>query len=260
MAKKLIIHTDGGSRGNPGIAGAGVVISEADGPEVFAAGFFLGKTTNNVAEYTGLVKGLEAAVELNADEVNVFLDSELLVKQMNGQYKVKSPILKPLYDQAQQLLSNFKRSKIAHVYREHNSDADSFANQAMDAQADVGGNVDQNDTPCPDSPTANGILLKHVELRDKATFDKAKPVRVMLSKEEELFAGLICLEPGQKHSATLECQQATVTVMRGKGHLQSCGKKHKLQAGSWLHLSAVTQLDFTADTKEQLVIILTVLE
>lgn len=128
MAK---IFADGGSRGNPGPAGAGAVIS-IDGETVCSLSKFLGSTTNNVAEYNGLILGLEKARELGLEHVEAAMDSELVVKQMNGEYRVKNEKLVPLFIKARQLASGFASFKIVHVRREHNKVADRLANQAMD--------------------------------------------------------------------------------------------------------------------------------
>ena len=134
----VTIHVDGGSRGNPGPAGAGVVIRNADdGTVLFEGGYYLGRTTNNVAEYQGLLRGLERAAGLNADETRVHSDSELLVRQMNGEYRVRNAGLKPLFQQARQLCGRFRQVTFTHVRREQNADADRLANQAMDLRADV---------------------------------------------------------------------------------------------------------------------------
>ena len=136
MDKKTLavsINIDGGSRGNPGPAGAGVVIrSSDDGTVLFEGGFFIGKATNNVAEYTGLVEALQAARKLNADDVEIISDSELLVRQMNGQYRVKNSGLKPLFDKACMLKRDFRTFSIRHVRREENTAADKLVNQAID--------------------------------------------------------------------------------------------------------------------------------
>ncbi len=132
------MYTDGGARGNPGPAGVGVVIKDADsGQPVFAAGFFLGKMTNNQAEYTGLIRGLEAALKAGVTHLSAFSDSELMVKQVNGEYRVKSTDLKPLYQDASALLRRFESATLSHVRREKNKDADALANQAMDFSDDV---------------------------------------------------------------------------------------------------------------------------
>ncbi|MEM1354179.1 MAG: ribonuclease HI family protein [Planctomycetota bacterium] len=135
---EALIHIDGGSRGNPGPAAAGVSITTPDGKDaLFEAGYWLGKQTNNVAEYQGLLKSLEAAFQLGLVKVRVRSDSELMVKQIKGEYRVKAPNLKPLFQDAQVALSRFEAWSIEHVYREQNKRADQLANMAMDASDDV---------------------------------------------------------------------------------------------------------------------------
>lgn len=131
----LVLFADGGSRGNPGPAGAGAVIYDDQGGELAALSKFLGRATNNVAEYQALLLGLEHAKLLGAGGLTVKLDSELLVRQINGQYRVKSPHLKPLYQKALALLRNFSPVTIIHVRREQNRRADELANRAMDQGA-----------------------------------------------------------------------------------------------------------------------------
>jgi ribonuclease HI len=128
---KIQIYADGGSRGNPGPAGAGAVL--LNGEETIASlSHYLGHATNNVAEYTGLLIGLEKAKALAVDSVEVLMDSELVVKQMTGQYRVKNAGLIPLHQKARSLASTFKDFTITHVRREHNKKADALANKAMD--------------------------------------------------------------------------------------------------------------------------------
>lgn len=135
---EALIHIDGGSRGNPGPAAAGVSITTPDGKDaLFEAGYWLGTQTNNVAEYQGLIKALAAATELGLEAIRIHSDSELMVKQINGQYRVKAPNLKPLFQDAKIALSQFGKWTITHVYRDHNKRADQLANMAMDAQSDV---------------------------------------------------------------------------------------------------------------------------
>ena len=126
---------DGGARGNPGPAGYGARVEDAKGNVVRELSGFLGFTTNNVAEYGGLLAALGAARELGARSLEVFADSELMVRQMNGQYKVKNEKLKPLYAKAQALASGIATFRIRHVRREENRDADRLANEAMDRGA-----------------------------------------------------------------------------------------------------------------------------
>ena len=123
---------DGGARGNPGPAGFGAHIEDARGNVLREESGFLGVTTNNVAEYNGLLAALRAAVEIGAHTLEVFADSELMVRQMNGEYRVKSEGLKPLYVEAQELARKIPRFTIAHVRREDNRSADRLANEAMD--------------------------------------------------------------------------------------------------------------------------------
>jgi ribonuclease HI len=127
---KLTVHTDGASRGNPGDAGIGVVIEAEDGSVVREISQYIGKATNNVAEYTALIAGLRAAAELGATDVEVCTDSELMAHQVNGVYRVKSFDLQPLYAEAMSLLRGFRAYRVGHVYREANSRADGLASQA----------------------------------------------------------------------------------------------------------------------------------
>jgi phosphoribosylglycinamide formyltransferase-1 len=133
----LVIYTDGGSRGNPGPAGAGFILTDAGGKAIQGKGVFLGETTNNVAEYTGLLRALEAAKKQNADSVKVFSDSELMVRQINGRYKVKSDKLRGLFTECMELLASFQSWQAVHIERAKNEQADSLANRAMDMQKDV---------------------------------------------------------------------------------------------------------------------------
>ena len=129
------MHVDGGARGNPGPAAAGAVLSTPDGDVIGEAAETLGVATNNVAEYRGLLLGLEKARELGADEVEVVNDSELVAKQVNGEYKVKHPDMKVLHAKALQALGGFDRWSIRSVARAQNADADALVNQALDAAA-----------------------------------------------------------------------------------------------------------------------------
>ncbi len=135
---RVIINIDGGSRGNPGPAGAGVVIKSADdGTILHEAGVFIGRATNNVAEYNGLLEGLKRAADLGAAEVEVLSDSELMVMQMIGRYRVKNAGLKPLFEEANALVTEFKKFEIRHVRREQNKQADAMANRAMDLKRTI---------------------------------------------------------------------------------------------------------------------------
>jgi ribonuclease HI len=128
----LIAYTDGGARGNPGPAGFGVVIQDEKGQEVAGLSQYLGHQTNNVAEYQGLIAALEYAVEHGPKALKVISDSELLVKQIRGEYKVKNPTLQDLHGRARQLIRQLEWFSIQHVLRGHNAEADRLANEAMD--------------------------------------------------------------------------------------------------------------------------------
>jgi len=147
LPDKIVAYIDGASRGNPGPAAAAFVLKDSVGNKVQAKAFFLGHATNNVAEYTALVRALEAIKQLAPDcaEVAVFSDSELLVKQVNGEYKVKSEQIRPLFLQAVDLLAEFKSWKIQHIMRDKNKESDKLVNQALNLERDL------EDKPMPPS-------------------------------------------------------------------------------------------------------------
>jgi ribonuclease HI len=133
-ARSAIANVDGGSRGNPGPAGYGVRIEQADGT-IVELKEFLGAATNNVAEYNGLLAALRWASEHGISSLRIRSDSELLVKQMRGEYRVKNPGLQPLYEDARALVRRIGRVTFEHVRREFNKEADRLANEAMDEGA-----------------------------------------------------------------------------------------------------------------------------
>jgi ribonuclease HI len=132
------LYSDGASRGNPGPAGAGFILLDPGGEIRAQAGHYLGVATNNVAEYRGLLLGLKAAHKLGILKLHVFSDSELLVRQLNGSYRVKAPHLLPLWREAQKELQKFQAHAITHVLREQNSGADALANRAIDRKSPTG--------------------------------------------------------------------------------------------------------------------------
>ena len=132
----LISYTDGGARGNPGPAGIGVALQNKDGETIGEWSEFLGIATNNQAEYKALLLALKQAVAMGAVELECRLDSELVVKQLKSEYKVKHPDLKPLFEQAKGLISQIKNVSFKHIPRELNKRADQLANQAMDRGGD----------------------------------------------------------------------------------------------------------------------------
>jgi ribonuclease HI len=130
---KLVIHVDGGARGNPGPAAIGVVVADADGTVLEQHGEAIGEATNNVAEYRALLRGLERARALGASDVELVGDSELIVKQVTGLYKVKHAGLKPLHAEASRALAQFPRWQVRTVPRAQNAAADALVNAALDA-------------------------------------------------------------------------------------------------------------------------------
>lgn len=142
-----VLRTDGGARGNPGPAGAGFVLGDASGALLSSGGRYLGETTNNVAEYEALIWGLEVAGSLGVRCLRVLCDSELVVRQINGVYRVKNENLKPLFVRARSLLEQFDAWEVVHVRREQNVAADALVNEAIDLRADVGDAVEQGLAP-----------------------------------------------------------------------------------------------------------------
>jgi ribonuclease HI len=129
---RVVVHVDGGARGNPGPAAAACVVSSLDGETLLERTELLGSVTNNVAEYRALLLGLASAAELGADEVEVVGDSELIAKQVNGVYKVKHEAMKPLHRQARAELERFAKWSIRTVPRAQNAEADALVNAALD--------------------------------------------------------------------------------------------------------------------------------
>jgi ribonuclease HI len=169
---KLITYSDGGARGNPGPAGAGGVVQTPQGEVLAEISEYLGETTNNIAEYKALILTLQQASRFVSKSLEVRADSELMVKQLKGEYKVKNEGLKPLYLQAKDLLLNYKIVSIKHVYRSDNKRADELANEAMDRQespvssmdgveaggydANSGDGGSVNDNPADNTPSTKG--------------------------------------------------------------------------------------------------------
>ena len=130
--RKLRVTSDGAARGNPGPAGAGAVLFDEEGQVLERLGKFLGRQTNNVAEYHGLLLGLRRAQELGAEELEVVADSELVIRQLSGAYQVKAPALRELHSEALSLLKAFRKVKLVHVPRAVNAEADEMSNRAID--------------------------------------------------------------------------------------------------------------------------------
>ena len=157
-AHYLIVHSDGGARGNPGPAGYGVVIKDEAGKNVAQLSEYLGHQTNNFAEYQGLIAALEYAIQHGPKALKLISDSELLVRQIKGIYKVKNPTLQDLHGRAKELIAKLEWFSIGHAFREQNTDADRLANEAMDKG--MGKSVARNSSP---PITAPNLLPQELE-------------------------------------------------------------------------------------------------
>ena len=131
---KLIIHTDGGARNNPGPAGIGAVLYDENKQVVKEISEYIGEATNNQAEYKAVIRAMEEARKLNASELEFYLDSELVVKQLNREYKVKNKELAPLFMKVYNLSQGFRKVTFKHVIRERNKEADALVNRAIDTR------------------------------------------------------------------------------------------------------------------------------
>ena len=130
-SKKFFLYADGGSRGNPGPSGIGVIIKDAKQKKVKELSRYIGEATNNIAEYNALVLGLEEAAALDASDIVIYLDSELLVKQLSGEYRVKDEAMRVLFEKALGILKHFDSFEIQHIAREKNKEADKLVNKAI---------------------------------------------------------------------------------------------------------------------------------
>jgi ribonuclease HI len=161
-------NIDGGSRGNPGPAAYGVIIRDGRGEVVAKLKKYIGRSTNNVAEYYGLIAALDYAESHGVRAIRIESDSELLVKQMRGQYKVKSEDLRPLFERAQKMSKAFDSFRIEHVYREQNREADALANQALDE-------TEEKASGAPSAKKAEAAIAKSTAPAAKAEPASAQP-------------------------------------------------------------------------------------
>jgi formyltetrahydrofolate-dependent phosphoribosylglycinamide formyltransferase len=250
---KVIIHTDGGSRGNPGPAAAGFVLQDADGRRLQAKAFYLGETTNNVAEYTALIKALEAARKLGADQVAVYTDSELMVRQLSGAYKVKSEAIRPLFEHVNELRSQFESCLVRHVMREKNKEADRVVNQALDAHRDIeekpvkeshrpaGGNVEAEGPvrsvpvgagprACPSSRATTGGRPYSVTTNMSATAARKKPLRlgVLISGGGRTMLNILDAIGRGELNAEIAVVISSLSAVAGVGRARSAGLPLKI--------------------------------
>ena len=182
--RQIIAHIDGGSRGNPGPAAYAVVVSTAGGAHVASLSQFLGHATNNIAEYEGLLAALSYALEHNHRRLKIITDSELMARQINGQYKVKNANLKVLYDRARTLIAKFDAFRIEHVRREHNREADRLANEAMDAASK---HKKPQPAPSADTKPLSATATYHqgmLELAGPLPLDEGEQVNLRIKRKK----------------------------------------------------------------------------
>jgi len=177
---EVIAYTDGASRGNPGPAAAGFILTDTSGIQLQGEAFFLGQTTNNIAEYTAILKALEAAKRLSANQLTIFSDSELLVKQLNGDYKVKSEQIRSLFSQAIDLLEEFDNWKVQHIAREKNQQADKLVNRALNLERDVVVKTEDPSTLRFNSGRASSVEAGQKTKQGREMIDKSltRPIRL----------------------------------------------------------------------------------
>ena len=178
----ITAHCDGGARGNPGPAGFGAQITDSNGGLVAELSEFLGIRTNNYAEYAGLLASLQYALDHNHRSLRVISDSELMVKQIQGKYKVNSPDLKPLWQEARNRIAKLERFEITHALRHKNKDADRLANEAMDRGMKLGGRTPEG-RPVTTAAGVQSLPLRALPYPSKSTapappasFDPRQPL------------------------------------------------------------------------------------
>ena len=176
QSPEVIVHIDGASRGNPGPAAYAVVMESRDGSRLTGFSEYFGEATNNIAEYQALLAALEYALRNHYKRIHVLTDSELLARQLEGVYKVKSPALKLLRERAQQMIAHLESFSIKHVPREKNQEADRLANQALDAGAR--GKKQQLVFPLPIAPTPGLERASDEEQTTLAMAKEVEPLRV----------------------------------------------------------------------------------
>jgi len=226
--RNITVYIDGASKGNPGDSGIGFIIYD-DRRQVLEKGCqYIGKTTNNVAEYTALLYAQKRAKELSAENVQIYTDSQLLARQMNGIYQVKSPNLKPLYEQARLLKSEFKQFSIQAVPRDKNRDADNLANKAI--------KLHQTKTKPINGGGVNGLCPVHRQmfffdienLKEIQLFDG---VKIRTAFGEKIMMSFVYFEPDSLVPEHSHPHEQMGTVMEGKFELIVDGNSKIVEKG-----------------------------
>ena len=258
------IWTDGGARGNPGPAATGVVIKGEDGHDLFTAGYYLEPTTNNVAEYTAMIQALKAATHIKATSFTLHSDSQLIVRQLNGEYKVKHPEMKIRYQEIQSLLGHFNSSEFIHVRRELNKEADALVNQAMDCRGDVGIDAPLIETGTNHDAPANTQTPKAtsetppslLNLKKLIKFSRSPKV-IKVDANATTATGLICLDFNQSMNIPNQGKQTTCCILKGHGMLKSNSNASDLETGSWFMVEDNTEAIIKSTSDTQLIAIIT---
>jgi len=185
-AEWIFAHCDGGARGNPGPAGYGALIQGADGSVIAELSEFLGFRTNNFAEYSGLLGCLQYALDHGHRRLRLVSDSELMVKQIQGKYQVKSPDLKPLYDEAKRRIAKLDGFEISHALRHKNKDADRLANEAMDRGMKRSPPTGQTTTPYPGKAAAPSLGTAATPV---PIADPSRPAPAPVAKADAMLRG-----------------------------------------------------------------------
>ncbi len=205
MARTLTIYTDGGSRGNPGPAGAAFVIFDAQQNQLCAEARFLPVATNNIAEYTALLNALVKAKSLGAEAVKIFSDSELMVKQLNGEYKVKNDNIRQIFSQCIDLFAGFSSWEIKHIRREKNKLADKLVNRAID----IAGDIEQKEDPKKDNKNS-----KHLRLGILISGSGRTMINILeLIKQKQLNAEIAIVISSRSKTAGVEKAKAAKLPM-----------------------------------------------
>ena len=252
---KLILRTDGGARGNPGPAAAGVVIEEPGGKTLFAAGFYLGEATNNVAEYQAIFRGVQQVLDMGGSEMVLYSDSELIVKQLKGEYRVKNANLREQYQQVVDLLNELDGYDINHVYREGNSEADALVNRALDVRADVADTTGSPESVKVSISDESPDLPEALQLREKIRFNSKSPHVETFFQGDRLIGKLICLDKGQSLLFEELSGDCSLLLLRGRGTWQIEDQTIAVDTGHWYCLRPGQSIRVSADHTEQLVLL-----
>jgi len=253
----LIVRTDGGARGNPGPAAAGVCIENPAGNVLFSGGFFLGRATNNVAEYQGILHGLDQARKLGGKQVTLYCDSELVTKQLNGQYRVKNPGMRECYEQVLQICEDFENVEFIHVLRHKNQHADAMVNEALDQGQDVGGPC-ESDTIAEEAQENSTHEIPVEQLDEMVRFDDPSQKRQPVGPPGKMTTDLICLKGGQEEAFKVQAAQGSLCVLRGSGTIFLEENSQKIKAGAWMALDHGQTVRLQAKARQEFVLLLTV--